>query len=243
MSHGAPDDSDVVKRGDVYRLDDMAELAARLGSPVAYHRYGDVIWFDTFVGGLGGWSYSVAVPDSNVYVQSDHYLRDGIAAELFTQAVTLSHPWLYKRAAYYPDTLIGFGVQFLFDGGDIDLFLTVQLFTGTNRYSAEVQIQFPAGALLYLNSAGIWVPFGNVGTLDVDGYIWTPIKMVVDTSAHQYIKFMFGLTTFLLPAVAMYAAVDTTAAHSLAGIGFGSDDVYAQSLYIDDAVFTCNEEV
>ncbi len=51
-AHGAPDDSDVLKQAGMFRIDDMAELAVRLGSPVDYNKYGDVIFWDDFESGL-----------------------------------------------------------------------------------------------------------------------------------------------------------------------------------------------
>jgi len=56
MPHGAPDDSNVLKIGEDYRLDDLSELAARLGSIVNYRRTGDVYFMEDFSYGLERWT-------------------------------------------------------------------------------------------------------------------------------------------------------------------------------------------
>jgi len=49
---GAPDDSNVLSTSTFYRLDDMAELAVRLGSPVQYLRSGNIVFCTTFEDGF-----------------------------------------------------------------------------------------------------------------------------------------------------------------------------------------------
>jgi len=52
MSHGAKDYSNIANVGNLYRLDDLAELAVRLGSPIDYDRRGQLQWVYSFDDGL-----------------------------------------------------------------------------------------------------------------------------------------------------------------------------------------------
>lgn len=55
MAHGAPDDSNVVSVGPQERVQDMAELAVRLGGIASIDRWGRVAYQDSFENGVGDW--------------------------------------------------------------------------------------------------------------------------------------------------------------------------------------------
>jgi len=56
MPRGAPDYSNVRAYGPMQRLDDMAELAARLGSPDRFERGGRIVYLESFEYGLSSWN-------------------------------------------------------------------------------------------------------------------------------------------------------------------------------------------
>lgn len=243
MTHGAPDDSDVVKRGDVYRLDDMAELAARLGSPAAYHRFGTVVWVDAFDGGLGGWDVDESAPDTSVYVQSDYCVRDGIAAELLNASYTHTVPDIHRRSGYYPDTLIGFSVIYACDGAGSYVQIDLGYVANGVFYDGSIRILHASGEVTYKDSVGDYVALGTFGTMDDSAWIWYPVKLIVNTETGCYERLFIASTVFDMSNIPMSASLVLYGDHCVAGVGLYADSAGTRRLYVDDAVFTCNEEV
>jgi len=79
---GAPDDSNVLSTSTFYRLDDMAELAVRLGSPVQYLRSGNIVFCTTFEDGFNRLSYHAPVLGGSVSLVNSLVLTGGAAVEI-----------------------------------------------------------------------------------------------------------------------------------------------------------------
>ena len=67
MAHGAPDWFGTTPQGMVHRVADLAELAARLGSPDVFDRRGNVLFMDSFENGQNNWSHGALVGVSNYF--------------------------------------------------------------------------------------------------------------------------------------------------------------------------------
>jgi len=243
MAHGAPDDSNVVKQGDVYRLDDMAELAARLGSPVSYHRFGTVIWTETFEGGLGGVTPVETHPGAKVYVQSLNWRSEGVAAELHTEVADPEAAGMRKTGGYYRDTTLGFSVEFCNAGVGNIIRQYISYYDGSVRRHGAIRITPPSGVIEYQNESLTWVPCMDVGVLDADGLLWYPIKLILDTFNCCYIRFHFGDQVVDLSGIALYQEPCVEASNSRLLLWLNSPDATERSVYTDNWVFTVNEEV
>ena len=241
MAHGAPDDSNIIKVGDTYRLDDMAELAARLGSPVGYHRFGDVIWMETFEGGLGAWQVYESSTDMHVYLQSSHCLSAGVGAELLTGAASPEYAGIHGRSPFYTSTRIGLSVMYSCsgDGGLVSLELLYH--EGTAYHMGTVRIQHASGDVHYANSAGVWTLIANLGRLDAAGVVWYPAKLIIDTALDMFVGLHFAGSYLDLSDQLLRTFASTDAPRSGAVIRLHAPDATAHSAYIDSAVFTVNE--
>ena len=56
MGHGYPDYGTQGPVSTVHSIQDLGELAVRLGSIVTFDRRGNVLWLDGFDSGIGAWS-------------------------------------------------------------------------------------------------------------------------------------------------------------------------------------------
>lgn len=243
MSHGAPDDSNIVKRGDAYRLDDMAELAVRLGSAVTFHRFGTVIWMETFSGGLGNCVVGVTSSSCAVYLQSDRFHQDGIAAELNTLASTPEYASLNKFGPYYPGSVMAYSGWYCCLGEYNVVQINLEYYDGDYTYYARIKVLHPTGDVTYLNNSYAEVALGNVGLVDADGVKWYPFKLVVNTQLHEYVRFMFADVVFDMSGIALYSTAISSAAYVQTAIRLFSPTASDRSVYVDDLVFTLNEEV
>jgi len=87
MSHGQPDFGMYTLAKTIYRLSDMGELAARLGSIVTFDRRGDVVWLDSFEDGLGAWNFTPGRPGALYATDNDVANRKGFSLKLTTDNV------------------------------------------------------------------------------------------------------------------------------------------------------------
>ena len=241
MAHGAPDDSDIIKVGDTYRLDDMAELAVRLGSPVGYHRFGDVIWMETFEGGLGAWQVYESSGDMHVYLQSSHCLNAGVGAELLTGAASPEYAGIHRRSPFYASTRIGVSVLYSCAGDGALVSLELLYYDGTAYHMGTVRIQHKSGDVHYANSAGVWTLAANLGSLDADGVVWYSVKLIIDTALGTFVGLHFAGSYLDLSGLLLRTAASTDAPRSAAVMRLHAPDDTAHSVYLGSVVFTVNE--
>ena len=241
MPHGAPDDSDVVKAGAAYRLDDMAELAARLGSPVTFNRFGDVVWLDTFEDGLGGWYAGATDAASAIYIQGTRTMSGGCAVEMASATIAPDYIGMWKHFAYKEDTRLGFGCTYACDGDGTTVTIRLVYYDGTRVYLGKVEVDHASGEVSYLNSGGVETVVGALGKLDITGYVWYPVKLVIDTATGEFVGFRFGPTNIDMSGLALWQGPATDAPRCIASVYFFCDDALDHSLYIDNCVFTVNE--
>ena len=241
MPHGAPDDSDVVKRGAAYRLDDMAELAARLGSPMTFNRQGDVVWLDTFAGGVNGWVRYTGGAGILIELENTHFLTEGLACVLTVAVADPRYAMIYRSFPYYSDTRLGFGITYACAGANSTVGLEMDYFEGAFYYKGLIRIDHTSGDVTYLDTTGGFTALGNLGLLDGVGVIWYPTKLIIDTLANEYVGFYHGDTYYNMAGIPLYTGGSALAPHSMTVVTFSDTVGSGQSLYLDSAIYTENE--
>lgn len=241
MARGLPDDSNIVKEGALYSLDDMGELAARLGSPVNYIRFGDVYMIDEFQYGLGAWRSSILGAGGFVRLTGTTWRSKGTCVRINSGTGANPHVTFYRRVSV-PDTpRVGFTFTFAYEN-DVDYIRCALLVV-----KDEVQRQFyiritPAtGALEYRNTLGAYVLFGTKLMAGIQ-LLFHLCKLVVDHTKDKYVSFYFNDIRYNLaahscrtqnvPGVADYCECRIMLTGKLAADG---------DMYLDDAVVTQNE--
>ena len=76
MAHGARDFGIYAPKETIVTIEDLGELAVRLGSPVNYDRKGDVVWVDGFEDGIDKWDIDLTLGRGSFTWESAHS-RDG----------------------------------------------------------------------------------------------------------------------------------------------------------------------
>jgi len=241
MPHGAPDDSDVVKVGDAYRLDDMAELAARLGSPVTFNRMGDVVWMDTFAGGVNGWKESITGTDIAIEIRNTHFLTDGLACAIETNEAYPANGTIFRSFPYYADTRIGFSATYSCYKHGSTVVFEIYVYDGVSALWGVVFIDHRSGDVTYLDDTGAYAPLCSLGQLGESGEIWYPTKLVIDAGTHEYVGLYHGSTYQSMAGLALYAYASVQAAHVVAGLSLHAASATEHILYVDSAVYTVNE--
>lgn len=180
MPHGTPDWGHTGPKETTFGLDDLGELAARLGSLVTFDRRGDVLWLDDFEDGLakvniavsGGGAYGALETAKSRSGAFDLRLVGGSSDAWTAQAVyILGYPALSS---------FGFEVSVAFVGELDYLQVRILLDTGTVRVGASIRYERGATRWTRLDHLGAYVPFIPAWTFIPIYRPYHTIKLVMD---------------------------------------------------------------
>jgi hypothetical protein len=241
MAHGAPDYSNVKKGDALFRVDDMAELAVRLGSVVRYDRRGDVLWMTGFNYGLDEVEVAVLGAGSEVTLTTTHVESAPFAVRLGADGTIGAYAAIAKRLSPPASLKVGLGTQFYAatEYGEIDLYL--DLYDGAAYTRAKVVYDHDAGELRYLDSTGAYVVFAE-GLPNLAGSgAFTNYKMVADLELKEYVRVILGRDTYPLPGVPLFQGAAGTQPFLWGVVLHYTGTTDLTSHYVDNFVVTVNE--
>lgn len=242
MPRSYPDWSNVRKEVSFILREDLAELAARLGSIDVYDRRGYVIWWDDFRRGMGAWTTTLS--------------GTGAAAALSTSGPKWP-PFSLKltggsdggRSAqitkYFGPAMAGgigleASVDFLSDFYDFSF--KVELDNNVAYYQPSVKFFSDTDKIYYLSGAGSWVELDDLPLMYHTFSGYHNVKLVVDFDAGYYIRLLlddsdYDLSDYALPSTPTFGN------HHLGVLIYvRSRDGQNDSCYVDGVIITRDEE-
>jgi len=188
MAHGRPDDSNIKSVIPVYVMQDLAELAARLGSTVVLDRRGSVIFMEDFGKGLGGWIRASSASSPNPTITNARSWFGGASALINPvigddEYATLSKYFFYREQGILALEWVMASTN---NAHYIDVILVINLPTVT--LNATIRI-YPA-----INRIDIYDNDDDYVTLDDDPPIsWnslypTYFRLSINTLSYSYIE-------------------------------------------------------
>ena len=232
--------------GPVYTSTDIAELAARQGSPDTFDRRGNVIVVDGFGDGINKWWRDPAYVGSTLVWSNITANHGGYSAELTTAAglndqaavgIWRSFPILGK---------LGFEFSFCFDEYLYSIELFGLLYNGTYEHGPCVRWFSASHLCQYRDSNGQWRDLSPIIQLTPSFPAWhqypfNTIKLVADYESRKYTRLIFNNIAYDLsgesyqyaasvvpPLLSMYIRITNNAAHT-------------STIYLDDGIITQNE--
>ena len=237
MARGLPDAGNVVKGHDLYALQDMAELAVRLGSPMSYDRYGSVLLLEDFERGLNAWSKTILGVGGSISLTSDRvyggelacYLDSGDGAIPEARITKYFPPVSLQRVGLQTAFSVGFNVtelQFIFVRGD-----------GGESHQFNVKYEHGTGKLYYREGWAVWTEFANPGVLFDGAGNYHHCKVVVDLETDEFVIFyldnvgypMLGCTPYTFAAV---VSPFVSASIMVKGAVLVSGDVWVDNVFV-----------
>jgi hypothetical protein len=240
VAHGSPDWAAQAPKSTLYGLYDMAELAARLGSPVTFDRRGDVVFCDDFTNGLGRWSETGSGYGNDAYPVVYPTRTLGLAISLRTGSGIGDVSGIYREIPYPVLGKIGFETSFVVYAGVSEFLMWIALFTGTALYDYYVSYHHTDGSL-YICVPNSEVKIGTPGKVYEDYAHFQTLKLVVDIKANRYERVIFNDHTYLLTAYAPHVAANAGVRRCVARLYVYSAITGCVTAVVDDAIFTQNE--
>jgi len=239
--HGAPDDSDVLKYGLSYRLEDFAELAVRLGSPYDYHRFGEVIMMDTFKDGLNRCSATAWGVGGYASLSNDGALFDGLSLMLRTGA----DPNNYAAASWYTAFPFSYSYGFLarvsFGVQGCKIGLRILFYTGISYAEFWLIYNYTLNTLSIVLSDGSELVIDNNLKLYHAVKMFHSYKLVVDCNKIMYMKALVNNHSYNISGYAGKTGTATLGPYMLTQVfGYGLDSS-SSDYYVDGVVLTQND--
>jgi len=238
MPHGGPDWSTEGPLSTVYSIQDMAELAVRLGSIVTFDRRGNVLWMDDFESGIEAWGPRLPGADYFSWVPNHH--AGGFCARMATRAVANDHNYMGVYVPYPVLSKMGFEFSFRRDTNLKWIYLDVWFLSGTIFTDTEVKWTAATKTWSYLGADNAEHDLSPTVNLEED-LLFHTVKLVGDYVNGKYVRLIVDNVIYNMTDLEPYATGSPVGPYILIIIGIRteSDDVAAAD--IDNVIITQNE--
>jgi len=241
MARGAPDDSNIRIETGVHRLDDMAELAVRLGSPLSYHRFGNVLFMDGFEQGVNAWAKTKNGLGSDVVASVTRSYQGYICCKVTSGTGAMPNAGISKYMPPIDECPMGIQCTFCLDAYAkyIDFRLTYG--KAPSVYYFWVRYTHSSGTLSYYDESGVLTAFATPGVLWDQAGNWHDAKLVIDAESKEYVRFYLDNVAYDMADLTPLTAAWTYGAFLGPLITLYGDGSLSTSLYLDNVIVTFNE--
>jgi len=143
MSHGAKDYSNIANVGNLYRLDDLAELAVRLGSPIDYDRRGQLQWVYSFDDGLTPVQSTLVGAGSQLMLSTGMNAHGIFRCTMWPGNVAGDYAGFVHSVPISNDKIMSTFAHFYVNGTTAHYYHHLLHYTGTEYYYAHLFFDFP----------------------------------------------------------------------------------------------------
>jgi hypothetical protein len=224
-----------------YVLQDDAELAARLGSPVVFDRRGQMAWGDRFDAGLAGWVYDGNGTGWAVKVTVSKTLFPGYAIELTGGSDSVRFARMLKHFGAPDIGRAGVEISTAFLSEFDKLHISLQRFTGALWIYGRIRIDRTNNLLSYQDAAGNEQTIAALPAPDFANAVYQFSKLVLDWDAGEYVRFLYNEEEYDLSGEALYSEADTTQPQHLVSLVFYSRSGSNDRCQIGHVVLTVGE--
>ena len=240
MSHGTPDWWGAAPKSTTYGLNDMAELAVRLGSPVSYDRRGDVVCLDQFEDGVGRWE-EVGDGDDNEEYPVAYPTHSGKMALMLHSGDAVGNSGAILRELPYPTlSKLGAEVSFIVYAGTDEVRLWMLLYQGTHYYDSFLSYHHDDGTI-WIRTQDADIEIATPGIVQ-EGYThFNTMKFVMDALTGKYVRAIFNDHNYPLDAYNMYYGDDVSPKRVALWVVNWTGTTGGTNVLIDDFIFTQNE--
>lgn len=241
MPKGAQDWSLYRRDSTTYSLQDLAELAARLGSIVTFDRRGDVIHIETFDHGYSMWIPGIDGAGGNTGLNTSYFLSDGVSLALTAGSDEGRYTLVYDSHPYPGLNRMGLEIRFTLAAETRRFRASLNIYDGTLLHRARVSYYPATETLSYEDVNGDEQPIATDLTLIANPRHFHVLKFVTDLATRSYTRAILNDTEYPLDNPTY--ATSPSALDAILQTVFA---VYATSgnnptIYIDNAIVTQDE--
>ena len=242
MAHGHPDYGIGAPTSVIYMVQDLSELAARLGSVDTFDRRGNVIWVNNFENGIHGWimeSFGVG----NAISWSAESARNGsFCLRMFVPRTAGN----WTRASYRLPILVPTetGVEFCFDTpfGTYRYEIHYTLYDGEKKHEAKIQNWAPGHIVRYYGSDELYHDLEPPYYYEREAHLYHHVKLVIDPLTYKYVRLIIDNSAWDMKDISYFTDTEIGAPSILPGIEIENGLALADiAPHVDHVIITQNE--
>ena len=241
MAHGTPDYGVTGGAVTVFQVNDLGELAARLGSPITYDRSGDVVWWDDFECGLAKWNTTFVNGAGSAAISAERARNGRSALKVVTAAAITARVDMSKPLPFPSPSLLGVEASAMFTTKTRAVRWGFSIFDGSGFTAFGVKWDSDSDTLLYLNAGGGYTTFATGVSVVNNDRLFHTGKIVGDFVNQRYERFILNNERFDMSALIPQTAVSGQDPHWNPVIGVEATAGNAVTQYWDDVIVTQNE--
>ena len=241
MPYGAPDDSNVLSPEGLQRLDDLAELAARMGSIVNYNRGGNVLMLDGFESGLNAWNLNTTGAAAAVGLSNEKAYSGTVACRVDTGTGVTPYAGLAKYLPPVGECRIGLQTCFSLNSDVVDVRLRLTYAKPGPRYYFSLMYDHVGGELKYESAPGVWTMFAKPGKVYDGSNNWHNIKLVADMATGLHVQAYLDGGGYDMAGLIPNTGVWVDGPFLFPLLRIYGDGATSGVLYLDNIIMTYNE--
>jgi len=242
MPHGGPDWGTEGPVSTIYSIQDLGELAARLGSIVTHDRRGNVIWMDDFESGIEQWSRA-GHPGYSVTWDSEYAATGGFSCKMVTDNDEDDMVAINKYIGY--PKLSKYGMEFSFSYMQNCKYFSLWFPSWTREGLGWPAIRWNASEeyFEYYDEDGNWQEITGLSYAPPHtAYKFQTIKLVADLIKREYVRLIVNSEVLDLSGIKFYFEdVPGFEPDAYLRIRITADASAPATAYINNAIITQNE--
>ena len=236
-----PDYSKYLPNSNRFSLQDMGELAARLGSVSVFDRRGEVLWYDNFSYGMGGFATGAFGTGSSVALSSIYTHRFPFSLLLRSGSTSALTALIEKFIGTFGSPRFGIELGFAY-GSNADY---IQVLLGANQfgsaYKGILRIFADTGIIKVLDENAVYRTVGTCFTFITDPPSFLNIKLVIDFELNKYIRLMVNSQSFDLTPYDIRNDGDASVGQVHIAVYNVGDNGQNSNMYVSYIIVTANE--
>jgi hypothetical protein len=241
VAHGTPDWGVTSGAATVYQLTDLAELAARLGSPVTFDRRGDVLWIDDMESGVDKWYATYGGATGSLGLSAVE-ARNGRYSALLSAGIAVGASVnIYHYLPVPVFSSLGLEAHARLEDTLARLETALDLYDGTTELLGVLRYNHLTGDLLVLNAGEEYDVVATDLHLAAIARLFHAFKLVVDPVAQEYVRAIVDSTPVDLSGRSLYTLTTPVEARMDVRISQVSNMAATCNVYLDDVIVTQNE--
>jgi len=241
MAHGQPDHSVDQRARTIYRVTDVGELAARLGSICTFDRRGDVIWLDDFESNIDKWFTNLEGAGGSIALSPDTARSGGLSCKIVTGNVAGNEAQISRYSHYPVLSRVGFEISMTFHTAIDYVQMTSAADDGTDLLLAAIRYYPNTATIKYNTSAGAWADLAT----DINFYwainCFNSLKLVVDFDTKKYVRLIAGNQEIDMSTLSIQTTAFANHYFLVATLITAPKANVSATHYVDDAIQTQNE--
>lgn len=241
MAHGAPDFGIYAPKETIIRIEDLGELAVRLGSIVNFDRKGDVLWLDDFEDGISKWVKVLTGGRGSVVWSAVHSQNKGFSALLTTGDTDEDAVGIIRYLPVLVFSKIGFEASFTIDANikfiDFLFYMALQ----DDRHYARIRHIVATNTWQYYDWEGEYQDLSPTFRLYRRDEFFHTVKFVFDLTTQYYSHCKVDDTIFDLSSYKYRRTGGNGSFACSFYIKITNNAAVEATSYVDNAIVTQNE--